>query len=109
MESLSVTVQVLMHELAEQRLEAKEQARKLDEQAKIIAYWECHETPEEDAAPPQRFQFSPDVARGSLPIAEDADWSEWKEPDVPPPAPGISPTVENSAGSSNWWPDPLAA
>ena len=71
MESLGVTVQVLMQELAEQRLEAKEQVRKLDEQAKIIAYWEDHKMPEEDAAPPQRFQLSPDAVRMSLPTAED--------------------------------------
>ena len=76
MESFSATVHELMQELAEQRLEAKEQARKLDEQAKVIAYWECHETPEENAAPPQQFQLSPDAVRRSLPTAEDAEWGD---------------------------------
>ena len=76
MESVSVTVQVLMQELAEQRLEAKEQARKFDEQAKVIAYWECREKPEDDAAPPQQFQLSPDAVRKSLPIAEDEGWGD---------------------------------
>ena len=76
METLSVTVQVLMQELADQHLEAKEQARKLDEQAKIIAYLEDHKMPEEDAAPPQRFQLSPDAVRRSLPIAEDEGWGD---------------------------------
>ena len=69
MENLDTTVQMLMQQLAGQ-------VRKLDEQAKTIAHWERHQMPEEGAAPPQQFQFSPGAA-------EEEDWGDdhgghWK-------------------------------
>ena len=88
MENLEATVQALMQQLAEQ-------AQKLDEQAKTIAQWEGHQMPEESAAPPQQFQFSPGAAEEEDDGGE--DWTERQETTGPPPAPGILQPVEDPA------------
>ena len=90
MENLEAIVQALMQKLAEQ-------AQKLDEQAKTIAQWEGHQMPEESAAPPQQFQFSPGAAEEEDDGGE--DWTERQETTGPPPAPGIHQPVEDPASS----------
>ena len=90
MESFEATVQAMMQKLAEQ-------AQKLDEQAKTIAQWEGHQMPEESAAPPQQFQFSPGAAEEEDDGGE--DWTERQETKGPPPAPGILQPVEDPASS----------
>ena len=88
MENLEATVQALMQKLAEQ-------AQKLDEQAKTIAQWEGHQMPEESAAPPQQFQFSPGPAEEEDDLCE--DWTERQDTTGPPPAPGTCTTTRPTA------------